>query len=111
MATKRMLADVLWTAANKHLASSDEFYNENTTTATCCAAYWADMGYDWRNHPGYWRDVSASSKAVRFLGELGCPVDSSDSFAAFSSREQRQGIRYMWLLLAMHVAEDEGIEV
>ena len=25
--------------------------------------------------------------------------------------QDRQGVRYMWLLLAMHVAEDEGITV
>lgn len=29
----------------------------------------------------------------------------------FDHGKQRQGVRYIWLLLAMHVAEDENIMV
>ena len=29
----------------------------------------------------------------------------------FTRETDLQGVRYMWLLLAMHVAEDEGIEI
>jgi hypothetical protein len=50
-------------------------------------------------------------KLRSFLLDLGCPVGSSKcTFRTFDICERQQR-RYMWLLIAMHVAEDEGIEL
>jgi hypothetical protein len=48
---------------------------------------------------------------MEFLESLGCKTMSDKCFSFIPEGEQRQGVRYMWLLLAMHVAEDEGITV
>lgn len=103
---KKALADVLWEAANEHLSA------ESNYSASCCAAYRAERGDEW----GYdgtpsWSSASRKSKAVQFLRALGCPVESSRAFYAHPIGESRQGVRYMWLLLAMHAAEDEKIMV
>lgn len=96
---KRKLADVLWEAANVHLRS--DLYS-GQSSYTCDAVNYAGGG------------SRANGPAVTFLHGLGLPKgadDMFDLFDAFECGEQRQGVRYMWLLLAMHVAEDEGIEI
>lgn len=97
---KRMLADVLWEAANVHLRTGAEA--GGFSAYTCDAVHHAGGGN--RN----------DGKAVRFLTSIGLPRgadDLYDLFSAFEYGEERQGVRYMWLLLAAKVAEDEGIEL
>jgi hypothetical protein len=93
---KRKLSDVLWDAANKHL--------------------WAGIGTsgNWFSCTTVWDATSGRSNAcvaTAFLEQLGCDVSSSHCFNDFDDGEEQQGVRYIWLLLAMHVAEDEGIEI
>lgn len=97
------LADVLWTAANEQLSDGDGSWGGHLDF-TCCAIG-AALGMDYITE---WQSVK-QHRAVRFLAELGCPTGSLNAFNEFSLGEIRQGVRYMWLLLAMHVAEDEGI--
>lgn len=100
--TKKVkLADVLWEAANDRLsprnswnpAKGVDYYTCNAVRLAC-----ARIGAD-------------RIGALNFIGELGCPIYSSSAFIQFTEGPVRQGVRYMWLLLAMHVAEDEGIEI
>lgn len=97
-ARKVKLADVLWDAANECLwdgagpyppARQDEY--------SCNAVNSAAMGAD------------------KFLDSLGCPwvfaACPAWEWTKGATSKTRQGVRYMWLLLAMHVAEDEGIEI
>lgn len=100
---KRMLADVLWTAANDYLPD---------LRFSCHATAQAALGYEWREME--WND----SRAIKFLRSLGCPDFASQCDAwswLFDETEdfprEILDVRYMWLLLAMHVAEDEGITV
>jgi hypothetical protein len=93
MSKKRMLADVLWEAANVYLLP-EQVWHPAKSYYTCDAALAA----------------SDSDAATDFLQELGCP-GGFWCFENFEEGEQRQGVRYMWLLLAMHVAEDEGLTV
>jgi len=106
MSKKRMLADVLWEAANVCLS---EFYGadqKNREEFSCHATYRAVCGKNWRSSLNFNTRIE---QVDEFLSGLGCEVLSS----GFDSDEYSdpQGVRYMWLLLAMHVAEDEGIEV
>lgn len=100
MAKKKVkLADVLWDAANEHLRSDE--YDYGKIHYTCGAI---------RNAVGYTNE----GKVFRFLELLGFPKGAHnlfDLFNAFPDGELRQGVRYMWLLLAMHVAEDEDITI
>jgi hypothetical protein len=102
MSKTRMLADVLWKAANYWLEEE---------IASCCAAYAAEHGEPWYHIQSSWDSAAKKSAAVQFLKQLGCPVGGRKTFASFEAGEQRQGVRHTWLLLAMHVAEDEGIEI
>jgi hypothetical protein len=90
MSEKRMLADVLWEAANKWLWSGG-CQQSRSVMHSCNALRWAS---NQRIEP-------------TFLHELGAPNHSGD----FPDGDDEQGCRYMFLLLAMHVAEDEGITV
>jgi hypothetical protein len=101
MKTKKVkLADVLWEAANERL--------------------WEGVRYDY-GVSGKWRfscdavNTSLSwnlKQATRsFLRDLGCDIESIHMFEEHREGTRRQGVRYMWLLLAMHVAEDENVEI
>lgn len=100
--TKRVpLADVLWDAANRFLSPHnrtqryfDDFY---TCNAVC---YAVSRSY-----------VPAWDQILDFVSDLGCEVSGFSQFKDFPSGIERQGVRYIWLLLAMHVAEDEGVMV
>jgi hypothetical protein len=100
MTKKRMLADVLWDAANKHLSANNELnYQEQRDYFSCVAVEFSCGNF------------KTACTAKEFLQKLGCPTDSAMQFLQFREGAQRQGIRYLWLLLAMHVAEEEGITV
>jgi hypothetical protein len=105
MTKKRMLADVLWEAANVHLPA--HLTIDNPCKWSCNAALAAEFGgrfhYEFSQGKRCIAQMRDESKTGRFLESLGADpsIDSGIS----------QGVRYMWLLLAMHVAEDEGIEV
>jgi hypothetical protein len=90
---KRMLADVLWEAANRFLMTAHEWH-PTKSYYTCDAVY----------------EASGDPKASLYLVDLGCP-GGHGCFIEFAEGMERQGVRYMWLLLAMHVAEDERIEL
>jgi hypothetical protein len=95
---KRMLADVLWEAANKYL-SPTEAEPRGTTEFTCIAANRAADPSHMSRFAGDWLVALSGHRA------------SVTAFQLIENDEERQGVRYMWLLLAMHVAEDEGIEI
>jgi hypothetical protein len=111
---KRMLADVLWEAANKHLcvigggSDCDPSVAERYLMRYSCNAIFRALGLK----PRYLSDdvFQLPRSVVAFLISMGCDPDMETYFKGMAHAEQ-QGIRYMWLLLAMHVAEDEGIEV
>jgi hypothetical protein len=101
MAKKVALADVLWEAANEHLDSGDDDENFNSRF-TCDAVRHASGSYNNMN------------LVLPILYGFGLPSDADaryDLFEHFEKGEQRQGVRYMWLLLAMHVAQDERIQI
>lgn len=97
---KRMLADVLWKAANEYLQAGPFGVGDGKEPYSCPAVTRACKSTRMPDH------VRA------FLESLGCSTCRDDLLnRAWKFTEQSQGVRYMWLLLAMHVAEDEGIEV
>jgi hypothetical protein len=101
---KRALADVLWEAANVYLDPAGCAWGRSFS----CHAVQSAM--DGRVLDG---DFLPAEEAMpwHFLSELGCAIDSayqSPEWAEIYGRE-KQNVRYMWLLLAMHVAEDEGV--
>ena len=106
MTKKRMLADVLWDAANVHLKSAEELTKPTNREQFSCHAVLAASG---ESFAFAFDSYVHQSKAMSFLRSLGCDFNSTawDLDAALDW----QGVRYMWLLLAMHVAEDEGITV
>jgi hypothetical protein len=103
-ARKVALADVLWTAANKWLLTRNSHDGEPPLEYSCNAAQVAEAGR-YKHHMFLNRE---GSFAVKFLEELGCNTGCA---TVFSGQHDVQGVRYMWLLLAMHVAEDEGIQI
>jgi hypothetical protein len=102
---RRLLADVLWEAANTYLSWT--YRDQPGTDCFSCNAVGLTFG-------GGKRFV-LNRAAESFLLSLGCNPDTSLQLTAISGFEngddRLQGVRYMWLLLAMHVAEDEGIEL
>ncbi len=58
----------------------------------------------------WWSDCG-KLKSLQFLRSLGCNTDSCRLFDSFKDVDSRQGARYIWLLIAMHIAEDEGIMI
>lgn len=106
--TKRMLADVLWEAANLHLREVYDGHDRNHNykrDAFSCNAVGLSLGKG--RH--YVFNIGVST----FLESLGCngsPRQIASISQMTNGMPELQGVRYMWLLLAMHVAEDEGIE-
>lgn len=90
------LADVLWDAANEHLSDALGFPGESYS----CHAVFSAVKWD----------GPMVRKIESFFAALGCDPNDAYSFGV-TSLTKRQGARYMWLLLAMHVAEDEGIYI
>jgi hypothetical protein len=104
MSKKRMLADVLWEAANINLLpDGHDDGNQQHQWYSCCAIECA------ANPEKRVSFALLPPRVDEWLRSLGCPTKSSTAFLDYKDPEKRQGVRYMWLLLAMHVAEDEGI--
>ena len=103
---KVKLADVLWDAANEHLLpDSCDDGNPQHQWYSCNAI---ECALD----PNLSTVTLCLPDEVReWLTAIGCDCGSSVCFRDHAQGEARQGVRYMWLLLAMHVAEDEGIEI
>jgi hypothetical protein len=102
---KVALADVLWTAANEHLEAPEQpWHIDGVWSASCCAVASA-LGINWARHGLHYE--AERSPVFKFLNELGC--DTHSHLLCYAG--DRQGSRYMWLLLAMHCAEDEGIQI
>lgn len=62
-------------------------------------------------HPEYNYQVSFSFKREieNFLASLGLPWRSRNAFEEFEAGEERQSVRYAWLMFAADVAEEEGL--
>jgi hypothetical protein len=108
---KVKLADVLWEAANNLLWDGSEPNPRDGCEWSCNAALAAEMGarFHYEYAIGNVENFRHQSEATRYLAQLG--ADPHVAAALGGNEEQRQGVRYMWLLLAMHVAEDEDIEI
>lgn len=99
---KVALADVLWEAANKYLSVNGRQVWPLNATYTCDALSRPLGGYGHLDLP---------PRVAKWLKALGCdPKHDGYRFEAPAGRV-RQGVRYMWLLIAMHCAEDEGIYI
>lgn len=100
---KVKLADVLWEAANRRLWDGVGFSNWGSpykNTYSCCAVADAMCSFS----------INADGEEpMPFLRRLGCPVKSETQRFGTDDLQERQARRYMWLLLAMHVAADENI--
>jgi len=106
---KRFLADVLWEAANWHLSDDGTSRHAKWDNYSCFAVAIAlGLSYGAVTHGP---TVNSEDAAFNFLYELGCTFDCAKVWDGLNSQPEEyiQGVRYMWLLLAMHVAEDEGI--
>jgi hypothetical protein len=105
------LADVLWTAANVYLkAAPDEHGTEAWSCNAALIAQYPSKVQAILTRVGL-RKLRDESDVATFLEKLGCPIRSDYAFPDYCWFEETQGVRYMWLLLAMHVAEDEKIMV
>lgn len=101
------LADVYWKAANVHLQHGNGPWVTDADDYTCYSVALA-CGSD--PYQDSWRYVTAMP-AIRYLRSIGCATNSTMAFSEFEAGRKRQSIRYMWLLIAMHCAEDEGVMV
>ncbi len=100
---KVALADVLWNAANTYLSPvAIPLGIKGDRYAFSCHAFNRALHGDHN-------DLNCGND---FLDDLGLLFFYSDCDAWAGLKEARlQGVRYMWLLLAMHVADDEGIMI
>jgi hypothetical protein len=92
---KVALADVLWEAATKHLCNGEY----SCIAVKNAYAQMTDTPYN----------SSWDIPCMTLIRALGC--DPRRSQLPDCSEEQHLVMRQLWLLLAMHVAEDEGIEI
>jgi hypothetical protein len=105
---KVALADVLWSAANEwlHPRSSHGWaaQNQGLTTWSCHAIQAALTG----KAPADVFDPPQERDGWEFIRGM----NGGDGLAIrYMDGDDPQGVRYMWLLLAMHAAEDENIYV
>ena len=110
MKTDRKISDILWDAANKHLCSPVEFFGDGLrkgmVVESCCAVAEAENGHDRVGSVCVDPDVS---KALAYLQEFGVIPKEYGQFDEFSSYEEHQGARYLWLMFAYEVALSEGV--
>ena len=106
MKTDRKISDILWDAANKHLCSPVEDRGDGLWMESCCAVAEAENGHD---RVGCVDVDPCVSKALAYLKEFGVNPQKSGQFDEFSSYEEQQGARYLWLMFAYQVALDEGV--
>jgi hypothetical protein len=104
---KRKLSDVLWTAANTRLSHTDDADWSKRRFSFSCDAVGELLPVAQRTGSGN----AYKHSAFDFLRALGCETSHMYAFHEFPAGMERQGARYMWLLLAACVAEDEGITV
>lgn len=98
---KRALADVLWEAANRRLSVTERDKYPATSEFSCIAADLALYGDGTgTGQPGTWLVRLSDYEAEVGHFQRKYPFDTD-----------RQAARYVWLLLAMHVAADEKIMV
>jgi hypothetical protein len=110
---KLKLSDALRKAANECLAANDDDHSpfRGRFRESCCAALGA-VRPGWYEHRGF--DEFLSVEPLPFLTALGCDPHTTyfmDAYPEYEDDAERQGVRYMFLLLAACVAEDEGITV
>jgi hypothetical protein len=101
--SKRLLADVLFDAANEHLCQPG---GSGKWKPSCCAVAVA-IDLEWGGKLSL-HDAAKGNPVFEFLRSLGCTTHSHTQLPDLADL---QGVRYMWLLLAMHVAADEGLTV
>jgi hypothetical protein len=102
----RKISDVLWLAANEHLAHDPDLFDFNKSTFSCDAVYAVLSDYDAPLH----------RRTMAFLRELGCNTKGYNEFKQFETRDgnwrsmttRSQGARYLWLMFAYQVAKSEG---
>jgi hypothetical protein len=100
---KRMLADVLWEAANVYLSPTLlPLGIKGERFEFSCHAFNRALH-------GNKRNLNAENTFLEGLG-VNFFYSACEEWRDFHDQDL-QGVRYMWLLLAMHVAEDEGIEI
>jgi hypothetical protein len=98
---KRKMHDVLWEAANTYLPYNDDFNHRRWSCNSALAAEFE--GYENPRN----RRAAATDK---FLKSLGCATGGlKGKFQNYPEGPERQGVRYMWLMLAAAVAKDEGV--
>lgn len=100
MSSRYKVADILWTAANQYLWTGEPR---------------PDGVYEgWEYSCNAVIDAIADSNTAyyvrEFLRSCGCSAGSTTLLLDFDAGKERQGVRYMWLLFAMHLAEDEDLE-
>src|SRR5687768_3879590 len=98
---KRMLADVLWQAANEHL--NDEPRESRFTEGVHKWSCWA-IDRALGEKPSEYDALTGSHWS--FLKRLGLDASPTNVLERTTPDSRVQGVRYMWLLLAMHAAED-----
>jgi hypothetical protein len=115
---KRMMADVLWLAANEHLnvICTEDGFPQRVHKWSCWSVDSA-LGV----MPGvseFPNEIYVKSEAIhkaiaahQFLLTLGLKSRPNENPICDLPAREQQGVRYLWLLIAMHVAEDEGIEL
>jgi hypothetical protein len=101
---KRMLADVLWDAANRRLAATYDLSLRRVDVFSCNA-----VGIALEDGWG----CCLTEDVREFLQSLGCSGSAVEieRISGLPCGPSLQGVRYMWLLLAACVAEDEGMTV
>lgn len=109
---KVFIADILWSAANEYLND----YPGNHHLSDYCGDITSQYSCDAIDSAIC--VVAITSTECNFIGDgikwflesLGFPQIGS-GFHVFNhvDTEERQGVRYMWLLLAMEVAQDENL--
>lgn len=106
--TARPLADVLWEAANVWLhPTARKGWASDLHGLTSWSCHAIEAALKGRAPTDYFHTYQGGA-AWEFIRSMngGAYLDS-----ALMMARDTQGVRYMWLLLAMHAAEDEGITV
>jgi hypothetical protein len=120
----RKISDVLWLAANEHLAASNKETNDWQLDKCqySCDAISAAVGTYYFGTDAWQQADRMRVRTLRFLRSLGLQdIDSTQMFVEFERRKpshywgsdyvatrKSQGARYLWLMFAYEVAMEEG---
>lgn len=109
--SKRMLADVLWEAANVWLDPVNSMWcaDGRSSSFACHAIEMALTGGKLPKE--FTKDEHGQGPVWDHVRRMGVECSYDVLWPFGSDATAKQGVRYMWLLLAMHVAADEGITV